>query len=131
MDSIDEKSLKDCPSPIFIEGTKKILKQMEKSICKICIKDGTKGTGFFCKIPLSDKNFLSTIVTNNHVINEKYLNKEKEIIIKMNDGNKTEIKAINIKNKFYYTNEYYDITIIQIESKKDNSYDFWNLMTIY
>ena len=127
MDSNDEKSLKDCPSPIFIEGTKTILKQMEKSICKICIKDGTKGTGFFCKIPLSDKNFLSTIVTNNHVINEKYLNKEKEIIIKMNDGNKTEIKTINIKNKFYYTNKDYDITIIQIESKKDNSYEFLEL----
>ena len=122
MDSQNEKCLNDYPSPIFIEGIKTILRQMEKSVCKICIKDGSKGTGFFCKIPLPNKNFLLAFITNNHVINEKYLNEEKEIKIKMNDGHKTDIKTINIKDRFIYTNKDYDITIIEIKDKKnDNS----------
>jgi hypothetical protein len=86
MDSQNEKILKDYPTPIFIKGTKKILQQMEKSVFKICITDGSKGSGFFCKIPLPDKNFIPVFITNNHVVNEKYLKKEKEIKIKMVDN---------------------------------------------
>ena len=125
MEPVNEKLLKDYPSPIFIEGISKILHQMEKSVCKICIKDGSKGTGFFCIIPLPNKKFVHAFITNNHVINEKYLKKEKEVKIKMNDGQKTVIKAIKIKNRFYYTSESHDITIIEMkEEKDDNSYKF-------
>ena len=125
MDSQNEKLLKDYPSPIFIKETKKILQQMEKSVCKICIKDGSKGSGFFSKIPLINNTFVHVFITNNHVINEKYLKEENEIKIKMNDGHKTNIKNINIKDRLYYTNEEHDITIIEIkENKQDNSYEF-------
>ena len=123
MDSINEKFLKDYPSPIFIEGIEKILHQMKKSVCKICIKDGSKGTGFFCKIPLPNKKFVHAFITNNHVINEKYLKDEKEIKIKMNDGQKTIIKKVKIKNRFYYTNKEHDITIIEMkEEEKDDKF---------
>ena len=125
MDSQNEKMLKDYPRPIFIKETKIILQQMVKSVCEICTKDGSKGSGFFCKIPLLNNTFIHAFITNNHVINEKYLKEENEIKIKMNDGYKTDIKAINIKNRLYYTNEEQDITIIEIkENKQDVSYEF-------
>ena len=128
MEFENEKNLIEYPSPVFIENTKKILRQMEKCVCKICLKDGTKGTGFFCKIPLSKKDFLFTFITNNHVINDNYLNKEKEIKLKMNDGNKTSIKTINIKGRFKYTDEENDVTIIEIKNQDDdNSYEFLDL----
>ncbi len=33
---------------------KRLLSQMEKNICEIDCNDGSKGTGFFCKIPFPD-----------------------------------------------------------------------------
>ena len=98
---------------------------MEKSVFKICITDGSKGSGFFCKIPLPDKNFIPVFITNNHVVNEKYLKKEKKIKIKMvdnDDWDKIKIKTINIKDSLYYTNEDYDITIIEIKMKKNDKF---------
>ena len=82
MDSQNEKMLKDYPRPIFIKETKIILQQMVKSVCEICTKDGSKGSGFFCKIPLLNNTFIHAFITNNHVINEKYLKGENEIKIK-------------------------------------------------
>ena len=114
MESKNEKILTDYPAPTFIKNTKEILNQMEKSVCKICLKDGTKATGFFCKIPLAKENYLSAFITNNHVINKEYLNEKKEIEIKIDNGYKTTIKKINIKEGFKYTNEAYDITIIEL-----------------
>jgi len=89
------------------------------------LKMEVKEEGFFSKIPLLNNNFVHVFITNNHVVNEKYLKEENEIKIKMNDGHKTDIKTINIKNRLYYTNEEHDITIIEIkENKQDNSYEF-------
>ena len=82
MTYIDEKYLINYPKPIFVKEAEEILKQMKYSVCKISKKDGSKGTGFFCKIPLSSNKYFSILITNNHVINEQYLKKEKEISIK-------------------------------------------------
>ena len=117
MNLINEKLLNDYPKPVFIEETEKILRQMKKSVCKIFKKDGQKGTGFFCKIPLNSKIYLPTFITNNHIIDEQYLNKENDILIKWNDGKNT--TSLNFKNKFRYTNKTYDITIIVINEKID------------
>ena len=58
MDSEREKPLKDYPNPISIDQTKIILEQMKQNICKIYLKDGGNGTGFFCEIPFPDeKNY--------------------------------------------------------------------------
>ena len=48
---------------------------IEKCICKIIRKTKT-GTGFFCEIP--EKN-IKLLVTNNHVIDELYLEKGNKI----------------------------------------------------
>ena len=112
MNAINEKFLNDYPMPIFLEETETILNQMKESVCEICLKDG-RGTGFFCNIPMEKDKFISVFITNNHVINEEYLTKEDSILIKMNDGKKTE--RINIKDSLTYTNKEYDVTIIEFK----------------
>ena len=86
MDFIEEKELNDYPKPVFIDELGEILSQMKQNVCKICKNDGIKGTGFFCKIPLSQNNkYIPVFITNNHVIDQDYINNQKEIIIKLND----------------------------------------------
>jgi len=51
-----EKLNKEQPIPVSIQGTKKILFQMENCICKVYLKNGVMGIGFFCRIPF--KNYL-------------------------------------------------------------------------
>ena len=63
--------------PISIKGTKKILRQMQNSICKIYINTGEIETGFFCKIPYKNK-LLPVLITNNHVIYEEDFLKKKK-----------------------------------------------------
>ena len=58
---------------------KKILNQMENSVFRIFAKNDNKETGFFCKIPLSLNQYLRVFITNNHVLNKEYLEKENEI----------------------------------------------------
>ena len=125
MKGINEKELNDYPKPIFIEGVETILNQMKNNIGKICLEDGTTGTGFFCKIPFPDfEHLLNVFITNNHIINEKYLNEENKIFIKINNDKYT--KTINLKNKIKYTNKEYDITVIEIKNE-DEINDFLEL----
>ena len=49
-----EKYLENYPNPVTLTSTKKIIKQMKNNVCKINLKDGNKGTGFFCKIPFNN-----------------------------------------------------------------------------
>ena len=104
------------PKIISLEGTKKILQQMEKGICKIYKKDGEKGTGFFCNIKYENKN-ISVLMTNYHVIDDKYIKENNKILITINDDK--EKVTILLNNKIIYTNEKYDITIIEIKNEKD------------
>ena len=77
MELQNEKMLKDFPIPIFFKETKKILQQMEKSVCQICIKDGSKGTGFFSKILLPNNTFVPVFISNNqlYITDSTILNK--------------------------------------------------------
>ena len=104
------------PKIISLEGTKKILEQMEKGICKIYKKDEEKGTGFFCNIKYENKN-ISVLMTNYHVIDDKYIKENNKILITINDDK--EKVTILLNNKIIYTNEKYDITIIEIKNEKD------------
>jgi len=74
MNIIKEKKLNNYPEIVSLESTEIIAKQMKKNIFKICSNDGSRGTGFFCKIPIIDNKKLNVLITNNHVIN---LNMEK------------------------------------------------------
>jgi len=117
MDGIKEKILKNYPEIVSLESTEIIINQMKNNIVKICLNDGSKGTGFFCKIPFINNKELKVLITNNHVINLK----TDKIIISINNDN--EIKEIELNNRIKYTNKEYDITIIEIKKEdKINNY---------
>ena len=124
--SLIEKTIVDYPLPVSIETTKIILKQLKNSVCKICMKTGGKGTGFFCKIPFFDMNKLLTVlITNNHVIDESYLNKNGKITLSLN--NDSLIKVIEIGDRITYTDKKFDITFIQIYQEEDNINEYLEL----
>ena len=109
-----ESLLNRYPNVISYECTKKIIEQMEKFICKIKIGE-TIGTAFFCEIPFPNKNNkLSVLISNNHTINEDFLfNKDSELEIHIKE--KKDIIKLNLDKRMKYTNEEYDITIIELK----------------
>ena len=113
MSAIKEKWIKNYPEIVSLETTKKIIEQMEKKIFKICLNDGSKGTGFFCKIPFINNKELKVLITNNHVINLEM----GKITISIN--NNKEIREIDLNNRIKYTNKEYDITIIEIKEEDE------------
>jgi len=127
MEIIKEKELKNKPVAISYENTEIILDQMKKNICKIKMRDGSQGTGFFCKIPFPDKdNLLPVLITNNHVINQELLQKEDEKVSLTIKNNK-KVKTINLNNRITYTNPDYDITILELKEEKDEIRDYLEL----
>ena len=122
MSTIKEKKILDYPSEVTFSSTKIILNQMQKNICKIILNDGSKGSGFFCKIPFpyNKTQLLPVLITNNHVINETILNKEEKIKIFYEN----EFKSIELINRIKYTNNQYDVTIIEIKESIDKIRDF-------
>jgi V8-like Glu-specific endopeptidase len=110
-----ERQLNDYPKYITYERTDKIMKQIEKGICKIKEEKG-QGTGFFCQI-MNGNKFEYVLITNNHIIDESILRKRKELCVYILDIKKT----IDINNtKKLYTSKDYDITIIEINKEKEN-----------
>ena len=112
MSEIKEKKLKNYPEMVSLESTEIIANQMRKNIFKICLKDGSKGTGFFCKIPFINNKELKVLMTNNHFINN--LGMEKLIISINNDK---EIRELELNNRIKYINKEFDIAIIEIKEK--------------
>ena len=109
-----ESLLKRYPNVISYECTKKIIEQMEKFICKIKIGE-TIGTAFFCEIPFPNKNnMLPVLISNNHTINRDFLfNNGSELEIHIKE--KKDIIKLNLDKRMKYTNEKYDITIIELK----------------
>jgi V8-like Glu-specific endopeptidase len=91
---------------------------MEKNICKIFVEKD-QGTGFFCKIPLiGDNASLHVLISNNHIINRESLYK-KDSKISLYIEEKMKIKIIDLNNRIKYTNENYDISIIEIKESDE------------
>ena len=122
MEENKESILRGYPNVISYECSKKIIKQMERNICKITVGEN-QGTGFFCKIPFPDlNNMLSVFITNNHIINKELLYKD-NLIIEINIEEENNIRKLNLNNRMKYTNEEYDITIIEIKNEDEiNNY---------
>ena len=116
MEEDKENILVGYPNIISYECTKKIKEQMERNICKINIGK-SQGTGFFCKIPFPDlSNMLPVFITNNHIIDNQLLYK-KDIKIKIDIFDESDIKTIDLDNRIKYTNKEFDITIIEIKKE--------------
>ena len=67
---------------LSLDQLKIIKEQMETNLCKIYMKNKGYGSGFFCLIPFPDeRNRLTVLITNNHVLNENDLKNDKVIKI--------------------------------------------------
>ena len=115
VDYIKEKYTNASPDPISLKQTEKVLEQMKSnSICRI----NDKGTGFFVKIPFKSK-LLPVLITTNSVINRNDIQNKKNIVLYLNNNEKRKtIKLDN--NRLKYSNEKFDITIIEIKEKEDS-----------
>ena len=124
-DSMNEIKRDNYPEPATIESTKNILHQMENNICKIQKTDGGKGTGFFVKISYNN-SIIPVLMTSYHVLDEQYLEDNKEIAITLKDGKPRLIIQLSEKRRIYCNKEY-DTTIIEIKPQKDKINDFMEL----
>ena len=99
---------------IDIRIYKKMVK-FENCICKLKIKEGNGGTyatGFFCYIPSKE---LRVLITNNHFINQDFLNNQKKLVIYIEEDEIEKEKIINLDiDRFKFTDESLDATAIEI-----------------
>jgi hypothetical protein len=114
-----EQYISTSPEPLSIEGTKKILEQMQNCVCKIYNGEKGTGTGFFTKIPYKSI-LLPVLITARHVINVNDINKD--ITITLNDDKEKKLFKIDNERKMY-SNEKLDVSIIEIKEKDEiNNY---------
>lgn len=96
-----------------------ISEQMTKCICKIH-KDNEAATGFFLKIK-KQNGYIKVLMTNKHVLDEKYMKEKREIIISVN--NEENYIVIDMDPSFkrkYYIDEQFDSTFIEIKKNEFN-----------
>ena len=110
-----EKLIITSPEPVTLEGTEKIIDQMNYSVCKIY--NNGNGTGFFTKIPYEDE-LLPVLITNNHVINENDIDNNKNISLYLNNDKKFRTIKLDY-NRLLYTSKFFDVTIIRIKEEDD------------
>ena len=119
-----EKKISGKGNPLGLVFLEQLITKAKKCICKIYYQGF--GTGFFCKIPIdqSSERFVHVFFTNNHVLDFNFLNTENYINIEY----LLESKKINLSsgNRFKYTNELLDYTIIEI-FPSDNIKDFFDI----
>ena len=108
--TIKEKEISCYPKPVTIEQTSIILYQMKHCICKIYKGNGT---GFLCILPY---NNIKLLITNYHIINNKYIKNNKAIKITFNDDTEERDILLTENRKIFFDKEN-DTTIIEI---KDN-----------
>ena len=119
-DYIKEKELPNQSKAIPTEEMITLVDLIKTHVCKITCNDGTHGTGFFCKIPIGWGNYLTTLMTNNHVLNESDIQPGKTIKFSINNDYKDYNILIDNTRKTY-TNDNYDVKIIEI--KEDDKID--------
>ena len=108
-----EKKIKNSTDPVSISCTEKILNQMRHSICKIKIQ-GANATGFFCRTQFEQNENIDFLMTNHHVIDEKYCEENKEINLLLNDDTEALVIDLTIKRRMYF-NKDYDIALIELK----------------
>ena len=97
MKKIMNSGIEDC---VF-----KIIREKEKSVY-------ITGTGFFCNIRAKN---IKVLITNNHVLDQIFLDKEKKLKYIIDTENKKYEKEINLEiDRYKYTDVDLDFTIIEI-----------------
>ena len=120
MSSIKEKKIKGNSNYINIDKLKDHIEILEKCVCKIITNKGS-GSGFFCKLNVRQYEAIQRqfLMTNNHVINEDYINSQNFIRIVVDKKE----KILNLNNRIKLTDKEKDFTIIEIKNY-DKIYDF-------
>ena len=93
-----------------------------KSVCKIIIKDGKIGTGFFIKLYKNNREFFC-IMTNEHIITQELINSNKKIIVYYDAQNERIDINLNIKERFIKEYKEFDLDITIIEILKEDNID--------
>jgi len=113
--SFEEDKIHNEQKPIFRFDFFNMYQPYEKCVCKIITKIEEKenfGTGFFCYFPLKQ---MRVLITNNHIIDQNFLDKEEELIIYLEEKKKQEKIIIDLNSeRFKITNKELDYTIIEI-----------------
>ena len=108
-----EGTTTDAVDFVTIKQKETISMQLQKSICKI--KGKLIGTGFFCYINYENKN-IPCLMTNYHILDDKYIKDNNKIEIIIND-NKINI-IINIEDIIYKSKkDEYDLIIIKLKEE--------------
>lgn len=113
--SINEKDIVGSPEPVSLSGTQTILNQMRNCIFKIKVGN-IVANGFFCTIPYGSLNTLNCLITNNHVLKEKYYEENNKLTLLLDDENATKVIDLTMERKTYFNHEY-DIALIEILDK--------------
>ena len=111
--NIKEKELANLPKVIGTKELRILIDLVKDHICKIKCKDGSYGTGFFCYIPIDFGNSLTALLTNNHVLNIDDIKTGQTINFTL-DNDDIEYNIFIDNNRRTYTNDSFDITIIEI-----------------
>ena len=108
---IKEKIVKGHGNPISIKQLKDIIEKGENSIVKIQYIEKI-GTGFFFKQNIQSIKYYNKyfLMTNNHVLNQDFLNNNTLLEIEYKNNQ----KIIPLNNRIKYTNKSLDFTIIEI-----------------
>ena len=115
-DRVDEKYCPNTEKAKPLDETK--YKEKGKCICKI--SRGLMGTGFFSKIDYKGKT-IPVLITNYHVINDDFINKNKKLTFYIN-GNSHTIDINKESVVYSSTDKKYDIMIIKL--KECEGYSF-------
>ena len=97
------------------------IENIKKNICKILYNKGNNGVGFFCNIPFSDESkLLPVLISNNNILNKKDIISNKKIKLLLNND---EYEIIISDSRKIYTNDKYNITIIEIKNEDNLKID--------
>lgn len=114
-DDIIEDSTINEQSVIFNANILEKGRKLLRCVCKIKTNIENKisfGTGFFCYIPPKQ---MMVLITNNHVIDDKYLKDNKNITFFREINGEQEERVIYLQSdRFTYTDKNLDVTIIEI-----------------
>ena len=120
-----EKKIIGNSLPISYEKLKYFLEFSQNCMTKIInYAENTTGTGFFIKINLKEFSDIQRpfLMTNNHVINEEYLESNNKLYIKINGKE----KILDLKNRIKLTDKSNDFTIIELKTY-DKIYNFFEV----
>ena len=121
----NEQYIPEYPLELNIKDIEEINTQMKKCVCKIYSEKYKVGTGFFLKFNCENGNkIVKALVTNNHIINEKDLNRKITFSLD-NQKDLYDIKLVPSRNIF--TNSKLDITIIELKNHEFNNFNFLEL----